>query len=122
MYKINYSSHFSAAHRLIGYDGACRDLHGHNWKVRVCLGCENTDEIGLTIDFNIVKKILNKLMEELDHKYLNELTAFRDLNPTSENIAKFIYQEFKQRTNDLGADILEVEVWESDKSSIIYYE
>jgi 6-pyruvoyltetrahydropterin/6-carboxytetrahydropterin synthase len=122
MYKINVSDTFSAAHQLKGYDGACRNIHGHTWKVRVGILCEETDDIGLSVDFNLVKKHLRQLIETLDHQFLNELDIFKILNPTSENIAHYMYQRLKDNLNIPGCHLADVEVWESDKSSIIYSE
>ncbi len=122
MYKINVSDTFSAAHQLKGYDGACRNVHGHTWKVRVGIVCETTDDIGLSIDFNVIKKHLRELIETLDHQFLNELEIFKSLNPTSENIARYMYRHIKQRINIPDCYLADVEVWESDKSSIIYSE
>ena len=122
MYKLNVKSEFSAAHKLTGYEGLCKNLHGHNWKVRVAIFCDVTDNIGLTIDFGIIKKYLNEIMEALDHTYLNDLTIFQGENPTSENIAKFIYGEFKKKLNEKNGKIAEVEVWESDRTSMTYFE
>jgi 6-pyruvoyltetrahydropterin/6-carboxytetrahydropterin synthase len=122
MYKINVSDTFSAAHQLKGYDGACRNVHGHTWKVRVGIICELTDDLGLSIDFNVVKKHLHELIEILDHQFLNELEVFKSLNPTSENIARYIYRHLQVSINIPGCHLADVEVWESDKSSIIYSE
>lgn len=121
MYKINVTSSFSAAHKLNGYEGACKNLHGHNWKVRAGINCTKTDEIGLSIDFGIVKKHLNELMENLDHKCLNDIEPFTKNNPTSENISKWLFDELSTRLNSETATVCEIEVWESEKSSIIYY-
>lgn len=122
MYKLNVESHFSSAHQLVGYDGPCQNVHGHNWKVRACLLCDSTDDIGLTVDFGIVKKHLEDVMNMLDHKFLNQLDCFEGVNPTSENIAKFIYSELSKELNQEGCKVHEVEVWESEKSSITYFE
>ena len=122
MYKLNVTSHFSAAHKLVGYDGPCKNVHGHNWKVRVGILCDSVDQIGLTIDFGIVKKNLNDIMDKLDHKMLNELEYFSECNPTSENIAKLIFNECKEKFIQENCKIADVEVWESDRSSMIYFE
>jgi 6-pyruvoyltetrahydropterin/6-carboxytetrahydropterin synthase len=122
MYRLNVISHFSAAHQLQKYDGPCKNIHGHNWKVRVGILCENTDEIGLTIDFKIVKKHLNEVMETLDHKLLNELDCFSAVNPTSENIAKHIFKQLQEKFSGTNGKIEEIEVWESEKSSVVYFE
>ena len=122
MYKLNVTSNFASAHKLVGYEGLCKNLHGHNWKVRVEIECKNTDDIGMTIDFGIVKKGLNEIMEILDHSYLNDLEPFKIENPTSENIAKYIYLEMRKKIEVDGCNVTEVEVWESEKSSMVYYE
>ena len=120
MYKLNVISHFSSAHKLEGYDGQCKNLHGHNWKVRVAVQCEKTDKIGLAIDFGVIKNYLKEIIDKLDHQYLNNLEFFKDMNPTSENIAKLIYEEFSKKINDDNCRTSEVEIWESEKSSVIY--
>ena len=122
MYKLNVKSHFSAAHQLNGYNGPCKNMHGHNWKVRICILCEKTDEIGLTIDFKEVKTVLNRVISELDHSNLNEHEYFQDKNPTSENIACFIYKRFKNELINDCCRIHEVEVCESDNTSMTYFE
>ncbi|MBN2828937.1 MAG: 6-carboxytetrahydropterin synthase QueD [Candidatus Cloacimonetes bacterium] len=120
MYRINVKSDFSSAHQLHGYDGACRNMHGHNWKVRLEIMCSEVDEIGMAMDFNEVKIYLREMMERLDHKVLNELEPFNQVNPTSENIAKWLFEEFERRINIPGRSVTEVEIWESEKSSVIY--
>ena len=64
--------------------------------------------------------MFKEFLEILDHKCLNELEYFQDINPTAENIAKFIYQEFRKVIQPLN--IKKVRVWESDMASAIYYE
>jgi len=121
MYKLNVKSHFSSAHKLVGYDGPCKNLHGHNWEVRIGILCEKIDELGLTIDFGIVKKDLNEIIDELDHTLLNDLDYFKTCNPTSENIAKYLYDKLSSKINSEGCRVSEVELWESDKTSILYF-
>lgn len=122
MYKLNVTSDFSSAHKLNGYEGLCKNLHGHNWKVRIGIVCEKVDKIGMTIDFGEVKKNLHEIMLMLDHTYLNDLEHFKEVNPTSENIAKFIFGEMKKRITVPDCKMAEVEVWESDITSMIYFE
>lgn len=122
MFKLKVTSHFSAAHRLNGYQGDCANLHGHNWKVQVGITCLEQDNIGLTIDFKEVKKRLNGVMAELDHKCLNDLLCFRDKNPTSEELAKHLYKKLTEAFSDLSCKVSEVEVWESENSSLVYSE
>jgi len=122
MFKLNVISEFSSAHKLVGYEGACRNLHGHNWKVRVGINASKTDEIGMTVDFGVVKGHLNEMMSMLDHQYLNELGCFQNVNPTSENIARYLFGELSKRLNSDFVRVNEVEIWESDRSSVVYFE
>ena len=120
MYILNVIGHFAAAHKLDGYEGLCRNLHGHNWKVRLCVRCEQLDSIGMAMDFGILKGKLNSLLDELDHQYLNDLPAFQACNPTSENIASYLFDEMKKRLSDTPCTVVETEVWESEKASVVY--
>ena len=122
MYKLNVTSSFSSAHHLNGYIGECKNLHGHNWKVRVQLKTKKTDEIGMAIDFKIVKEHLTSLIKKLDHVNLNDLEWFSSINPTSENIAMVIFNELKQSIENGNIFVNEVEIWESDGTSVIYNE
>ncbi|MDD5407154.1 MAG: 6-carboxytetrahydropterin synthase QueD, partial [Candidatus Cloacimonas acidaminovorans] len=92
MFYLNVIDTFSAAHLLRGYEGACSKLHGHNWKVRVCVKTKEQDEIGMAMDFGVLKTILSNILNNLDHSYLNEIVPFTERNPTSENLAKYIYE------------------------------
>jgi len=120
MYKLNVSETFSAAHRLIGYKGLCCNLHGHNWKVRVCLACSVLDEIGMALDFGIIKHHLRSILTTLDHTYLNDLPQFAGINPTSEHLAQYIHREMQQRLTGTDCIVIEVEISESEKTSVVY--
>lgn len=120
MYKLSVTDSFSAAHRLCGYEGACSNLHGHNWTVRVGIQAEELDSIGMALDFGRIKAFLGDIVAELDHAYLNELTAFAEANPTSENLARHIFGQMEEALAGLPARVCEVEICESERSSVIY--
>ncbi len=120
MFFLNVIETFSAAHLLRGYEGACSKLHGHNWKVRVCVKTKEQDEIGMAMDFGVLKTILSNILNNLDHSYLNEIVPFTERNPTSENLAKYIYECMEKELQDKPVAISEVEIYESEKSSVIY--
>ena len=117
MFSIKIESHFSAAHNLRGYRGKCEELHGHNWKIEVELAKDKLDKSGMVLDFRYLKQKLNQVLEKLDHKYLNNLAYFKKSNPTSENIARYIYDSLKAQAPSLKS----VTVWESDNCSASYY-
>jgi 6-pyruvoyltetrahydropterin/6-carboxytetrahydropterin synthase len=118
MYSLKVEGSFSSAHNLRGYKGKCEDLHGHNWRVELCVRSKDLDNIGMVLDFKYLKKQLSAVLEKMDHKYLNKLAYFRRINPTSENIAKYIYNELKNRIPLLKS----VTVWENFTSSAKYEE
>jgi 6-pyruvoyltetrahydropterin/6-carboxytetrahydropterin synthase len=118
MYTIRVEADFSAAHNLRGYRGKCEALHGHNWKVEVEVAKDKLDKSGMVLDFKYLKMKLNKVLEKLDHKYLNNLVYFKEVNPTSENIAKYIYEKLEPQVASLNS----VTVWESENSCATYDE
>jgi 6-pyruvoyltetrahydropterin/6-carboxytetrahydropterin synthase len=122
MYSLKIATSFAAAHCLINYQGDCENLHGHNWKVEVVVTAVALDNAGLGIDFKILKRETNSLLQTLDHKYLNELSPFLNISPSSENLACFIYKELSLKLNNDNVKVETVTVWESDFASASYYE
>ena len=123
MYRIKVAEAFEAAHNLREYEGKCARLHGHNWVIEAEIKGEKLNNIGILIDFKDVKRELKDLLDRLDHRYLNEITPFDKINPTAENLARFIYDEFK--TNKIfegNAKLTAITVFESPKSSVRYTE
>jgi len=122
MYQLKISSSFASAHNLMNYQGDCENLHGHNWKVEVSVTAENLDKAGLGIDFKTLKAETKSLLKTLDHKHLNELVPFKDVSPSSENIARYIYQELSRTLNNDNIKVESITVWESDFACAKYYE
>lgn len=122
MYELAITTHFSAAHHLVAYPGACAVLHGHNWKVEVYVQGEELDELGMLIDFGALKKAVGELMGELDHSDLNEHSEFRQKNPTSERIAAFLYRRLSAWASGSHYRISRVTVHETPGSQASYWE
>lgn len=120
MYEITIETHFSSAHRLRDYNGECERLHGHNWKVTVSIASDKLDDLGMVMDFRELKDETNRLMDEFDHQYLNEVPPFTELNPTTENIAKYIFDELSKVIDTDSVKVNEVAVWESPTCSASY--
>ena len=123
MYEIEVRSSFEAAHFLHGYEGKCARLHGHNWEVVVIVRGQELDEIGMLIDFKIIKAELKKVLDDFDHRLLNDLKFFAEENPTAENIARKIFRQFA--ANKIFNDSIKlhaVKVQESPTSCVTYYE
>ncbi len=122
MFEIYVETHFSAAHHLRDYEGKCATPHGHNWVVEVYLQCRELDEAGMGIDFQDVKAAAQELVEELDHRDLNQLPAFAEDNPTSENIAKYIFQGLRTKLDDERVKLSKVRVCETPGCGALYWE
>lgn len=119
MYRLCVRSEFSAAHYLNDYPGPCKRVHGHNWKVTVTVRARDLDDHGMVIDLMDLKKILEKCLEKFDHRVLNEVPPLDCLNPTSENIARVIYDWLAEKLPD-KVTIDTVEVFETDDFSAIF--
>lgn len=122
MYRLTVKTGFAAAHNLINYQGDCENLHGHNWKIDVTVTARELDQAGLAIDFKVLKRETNAVLDQLDHKYVNQHPFFASLSPSSENIARFLYHELAARLNDGNVTVEKIGVWESDNACAEYYE
>ena len=120
MFEVTVLDHIASAHQLPGYDGPCKNLHGHTWKVQMLVYGEQVDGIGLLADFKVLKAKLKEVLLPLDHVVLNELPAFKDVNPSTENLARYIYRALVPVVPPLC--LKHVQVWESETASVIYYE
>ena len=122
MYEIAVEESFAAGHALRGYQGKCENVHGHNYKVRVVLAGEKLDKTGLLYDFVELKKRIDEVIRALDHKFLNDLAPFTELNPSAENIAKYFYDELARRlaASANGARIRAVTIFETDATTATY--
>ncbi len=120
MYKLSIKSDFAASHHLgLGYRGKCQKLHGHTWKVEVAIESPRLNKIGMVTDFMDIKIKLKSFLETLDHTHLNNIAYFKKRNPTTENIARYIYHGFSKECRPLK--LKKVIVWESDNASITYH-
>ena len=123
MYELTVRSAFEAAHFIGGYAGKCSRLHGHNWIIEAVVRGEKLDKLGMLIDFKILKAELNKVLDELDHRFLNDLETFAEENPTAENIARKIFKQLAASEIFSGATKLyAVKVFETPNSCVTYYE
>ena len=122
MYELSIEVGFAAAHQLRGYKGKCENLHGHNWRVQVSVSAERLNELDIAIDFHDLKKIAQEVVAPLDHAFLNDVFPFTEKNPSSENIAKWIFDSLKKKINNGNLRTAAVTVWESENASASYYE
>ncbi len=119
MFELKIRTRFAAAHQLRMVTQKCENLHGHNWRVEVCVRGEELDEAGVLIDFGVLKNHLKAIIGDLDHKFLNELDAF-DGNPSSERIAVYIAERLQSRLPGSGTQVSSVSAWESEDACATY--
>ncbi|HVO58609.1 MAG TPA: 6-carboxytetrahydropterin synthase QueD [Dongiaceae bacterium] len=122
MFQVSVEETFSSGHALRGYRGKCENVHGHNYRVQITLTGPELNDIGLLVDFTDLKKVLRAIIAGLDHQFLNDLEAFRTVNPSAENLAKYFYDETCRQLTGLpaGAAISDVTVWETETSHAKY--
>lgn len=121
MYDIFIKTHFAGAHHLRDYPGDCENPHGHNWKVKVTVRATEIDKLGMGIDFKLLKKYVKAVIDTLDHRDLNKFEAFLDINPSSENIAKYIFDNLESQLRHERYNLYSVTVSETDTSGLTYY-
>ena len=129
MYELSIKGHFDAAHYLRDYPGKCSQIHGHTWEIEVVVAGAELDGLGMLIDFSVLKRNLKEVLAQFDHRLINDLAGFGqgELNPTAENLAKFIYQQLQsgietQTGSGKKIKVIRVRVWESPNASATYKE
>ncbi len=121
MFEVTVEETFAAGHALRNYHGKCENVHGPNYRVQVTLEGDKVDDTGLLVDFVHLKKVLNRILETMDHQFLNEVAPFDRINPSAENMAKYIFDELAEGL-DAGtpARVATVRLWETDTCSATY--
>jgi 6-pyruvoyltetrahydropterin/6-carboxytetrahydropterin synthase len=126
MFEVSVEETFAAGHALRGYHGKCENVHGHNYRVRILIAGEALDAAGLLVDFVDLKQILRAIIERLDHRFLNDVPPFDELNPSAENMARYFHQEMSRRLDGAARPnpvrVAEVKIWETDTATATYRE
>lgn len=122
VFEVKVIGSFAAAHNLLDFRGKCENLHGHNWKIEVVLRGTRLENNGILVDFADVKGAVREALEEVDHKYLNELPFFKENNPSSENIARFLFERLSAKLNTDTRRLYSVTAWESADACATYME
>ena len=121
-YQLKVVTDFASAHTLRDYPGACSRMHGHNWKVELEAVATRLDNVGMGVDFKDLKRAANEVGEKLDHRYLNDLEPFKEINPTAENIAAYMYKEISARINSNYIKVTALTLWETERACVRYSE
>ncbi len=120
MFAASSELSFSAAHHLKNYDGPCENVHGHNWLVRAHIKCDKLNDIGIGIDFKKLKALMKEVISQLDHKDLNSLFDPKELNPSSENIARHLFLELEKKLDEPHCSVSRVNVYETPGNCASY--
>jgi 6-pyruvoyltetrahydropterin/6-carboxytetrahydropterin synthase len=121
-YTLKILADFASAHTLRDYPGACARMHGHNWKVEVEVVAAQLDEVGMGVDFKVIKQATRDIAGRLDHRYLNDLEPFSRINPTAENIAAYFHKELCAQLNSPRIRVHAVTLWETERACVRYVE
>ncbi len=121
-YQLKVITEFASAHTLRDYPGACSRMHGHNWKVELEAIATKLDDVGMGVDFKKMKEVAKEVGDRLDHRYLNELEPFTEINPTAENIAAYLYREISAQLNTDTIKVSAVTLWETERACVKYSE
>ena len=125
MFEVSVEDSFASGHALRGYRCKCENPHGHNYNVQVTLHGERLDNIGLLFDFKDLKVAMNDIIDRLDHKFINDIDPFTELNPSAENMAKYFYDEINLLLEDKTqgrVKVKQVKMWETDTTAATYFE
>ncbi|MBW2355235.1 MAG: 6-carboxytetrahydropterin synthase QueD [Deltaproteobacteria bacterium] len=122
MYELKIVTRFAAAHQLRMVASKCENLHGHNWKIEVCVRGKALDQSGVVMDFGVIKAHVREIIQRLDHCFLNELEWFGGQRPpSSENIARFVAEQLAEQLADAPVQVASVSAWESDDACATYF-
>ena len=119
-YDLKIVTDFASAHTLRDYPGDCSRMHGHNWKVEVEVKATQLDQVGMGIDFKVMKQAARDIAKKLDHHYLNDIAPFTEQNPTAENIARYFYDELTAMINSDHVSVNAVTLWETERACVRY--
>ncbi len=120
MFELTVEETFAAGHALRNYHGKCENVHGHNYRVEVTLAGTELDSAGLLLDFVEVRRVLHAVVDRMDHRFLNELPPFDTLNPSAENMARYIYDEVSRGLPAERVAVAAVKLWETPTASVTY--
>jgi len=120
-YELMIKTDFAAAHQLRGYPGDCARLHGHNWHVELYVECAELDELGLAVDYKIMKRELKEALAGWDHYNLNDIAPFDTINPSSENVSRVLYEEMSRRLDDGRLRVSRIVIGETCTAKVTYW-
>ena len=97
MFTISVETSFWASHQLLLPEGSKEPVHHHNWLVSAGLSSDKLNSMAVVMDFQELKAMLDDIVSEFDNTSLNEISYFRQNNPSAENVARYIYEKLRDK-------------------------
>lgn len=131
MLYITRKEHFSASHILINKNlnnkknknifGKCNEYHGHNYYLEITVCGKVKKESGYVFDLKLLSKIIqDKIIKKVDHKLLNEVDIFKNIIPTTENMAITFWKILKPEIEKYKAKLYSIKIYETEKNIVEY--
>tara|TARA_R110000868_G_scaffold410505_4_gene698822 strand:- start:64923 stop:65303 length:381 start_codon:yes stop_codon:yes gene_type:complete len=120
-YTLKIVTRFNAARALRHYEGKCANIHGHDFRLEAEINTPAPDEDkGLVVDFYDIKQVMTQVADKFDHQFINEVAPFDVINPTDENLAKWLFEHLQELLTDPNVSVAAVTLWESDEFGVRY--
>jgi 6-pyruvoyltetrahydropterin/6-carboxytetrahydropterin synthase len=119
-YEVTVETSFSASHQLRDAEGELEPLHGHNFRVEATVRSPELDRLGLVLDFLELESILKEILAPYDHRHMNDVEPFGELNPSTENLARLFFRKLQEKLTPQRLDVRRVRVWEAPTFSASY--
>ena len=120
MFEIAVSQNFKASHAIRTTSGEFEPLHVHDWKVKAVAVGRDMDSTGCVIDFAVIQRHLRSVISAWDGKNLNELGMFLDIPPSTEFLAKCLFDQLQSILAEEGVTLKKVTIWETENCSASY--
>lgn len=122
MYQLTIKDKIDSAHKLIGYHGKCANIHGHTWWIEITVIGTELNPLGILMDFKDIKQlIIPRTIQRFDHQLLNDHKPFDKINPTAENLSKYVFEDIESSMLlPRNIKLKSVTIWESEKASCKY--
>lgn len=118
-FEISAEVTFAASHQLRGYKADLEPLHGHNFRVQAFVARAELPQTGYVMDFVELEEKLGEVVAPYDHRHVNDIPPFDTLNPTTENMARFFFEELREKLPE-GVTVRRVRVWEAPTYNATY--
>lgn len=122
VYEVAYETTFCSTHRLTRAGEPLEPLHGHDWRVEVVAAGESLDDVGVVIDFEVLKEVVAGIAAGFHYADMNAHPDLAGLSPSAEVVARYFFERTRQGMGEAGRLLRRVRVWEAPGCSATYAE